>query len=120
MPTQSYYSHQILNDISSIKKEIKQASEHLHRINQSVINEPEIISYEKTHCNQCKEPCGRSNAEIFNCMMAKLNQNQTEGITQYTKENLELDLQDLIKELDKKQQNLQKIMENIQKRNQHS
>lgn len=120
MPIQTYSLQQILKDISSIKKDIIQTSEHLQRINQAVINEPEIISYEKSNCKQCKEPCGRSNAEIFKCMMAKRNQNQTEGITQYTKDYLERDLKDLIIELDKKQQDLQKIMENIQKLNQHS
>lgn len=120
MSYQQYPAQQLIQDISSIKMDITKAIEDLHHINHLVSNETEIISYEETFCKQCKEPCGRSNAEIFNCMMAKLNQKQNHEIKKYTKEYLEHDLKELIKDLEEKEKHLQKIVENIQKHNPHS
>ena len=121
MPSKNYTSQQLFLDISAITNDITKAIEDLNHINQLVKKETEISSYEEKFCKQCKEPCGRSNAEIFNCMMTKINKNQTNNeINHYTKEYLEHDLQALIKKLAEKQARLQKIMENIQKHNLHS
>jgi hypothetical protein len=71
MPPESYTNNQLLLDLSTILKDLQHGIKDLHHIKKLVIDETEIISYEEKYCNQCKEPCGRSNAEIFNCMMTK-------------------------------------------------
>jgi hypothetical protein len=120
MSLQHYPTQQLIEDISSIKQEITKSIENLNRIFQLIKYETEIISYEETYCKHCKEPCGRSNAEIFNCMMAKFDQKQTGRIKQYTKEYLEHDLQLLINQLEEKEKQLKVVLENIQKHHSYS
>lgn len=115
--------HQLLLEISTILKDIQQGIKDLNQIAELVSNEKQIKSYDQTYCKQCKEPCGRSNAEIYKCMMARKRvkeHNKLEDIQQYTKEYLEKDLKEIISDLEKKEKHLKQIMEKIQKGNSHT
>lgn len=116
---ESYSNKKFLSDITTMLADIKQSIEDLESIQKRVHNETKIISYEETFCRNCKEPCGRSNAEIFNCMMGKTGKEPSKS-KQYSKEYLENDLQRTIENLKKRKQHLTKIMEKIEKGISHS
>ena len=123
MEYKPYIKNKLLSDILLIRKDIQQNIEEITRIKDLVLDENEIVSYEGAYCKNCKEPCGRSNAEIYNCMMEKINkknEKQLEPNTQYTKENLEQDLKSLITDLQEKEKVVKRIMEKIQKDITHS
>lgn len=123
MVIKTYNQNQLLLELSTILKDIQQGINDLNRITDLVSNEKQISSYEQTYCKQCKEPCGRSNAEIYKCMMARKqlnNESRPEEIQQYTKEYLEKDLKEIVMDLEKKEKHLKQIMEKIEKGNAHS
>ena len=117
--TGSYSTKKLLSDMTTILADIKQSITDLDSIQKRVHNETKITSYEETFCRNCKEPCGRSNAEIFNCMMTKMNKEPVQS-EQYLKEYLEHDLQKTVQDLKKRKQHLTKIMEKIEKGISHS
>jgi hypothetical protein len=117
--TESYLNKELLSEISTILSDIEETIQDIDSIQRQVHNETKIISYEETFCNSCEEPCGRSNAEIFNCMKTKINEDSTEN-KQYSKEYLEQDLQKTREDLQKRKQHLTKIMEKIEKGISHS
>jgi hypothetical protein len=123
MSLQQYDEQQLLFDISTIIKDISQGINDLQHIISLVNDEKEIISFEQTYCKQCKEPCGRSNAEILKCITTRKNITEKKGHTinqQYTKEYLEQDLKEIIIDLQMKEKHLKQIMEKIQKGIAHS
>lgn len=123
MSIQQYNEQQILFDISTIIKDISQGIKELKYIISLVNDEKEIISFEQSYCKQCKEPCGRSNAEILKCITARKNiTDKKRRLTnqQYTKEHLEQDLNEIIRDFQKKEKHLKQIMEKIQKGIAHS
>jgi len=123
MPQESYKDKHLLSDLTAILKDLRQGIIDLHRIRTLVIDETKIISFEDTYCKNCKEPCGRSNAEIYNCLMAKMKKNKTkryDTIQQYTKEYLEQDLEKIIHDMKEKENHLLLIMEKIEKGKSHS
>jgi hypothetical protein len=123
MPQESYKDKHLLSDLTAILKDLRQGIIDLHRIRTLVIDETKIISFEDTYCKNCKEPCGRSNAEIYNCLMAKMKKNKTkryDTIQQYTKEYLEQDLEKIIHDMKEKENHLLLIMEKIEKGMSHS
>jgi hypothetical protein len=119
MKKEAYNQQQLLTDISTIFDGIKQGIDDLHRMTNLVLKESKIISFEQTFCKQCKEPCGRSNAEIFNCMMTG-KKIKGKNMQQYTKEHLEEDLKKITINLEEKEKHLRKIMEKIEKGIPHS
>jgi hypothetical protein len=123
MSLQSYDEQQLLFDISTIIKDISQVINDLQHIISLVNDEKEIISFEQTYCKQCKESCGRSNAEILKCITARKNITEKKRHTtnqQYTKEYLEQDLREIIIDLQMKEKHLKQTMEKIQKGIAHS
>lgn len=89
----------------------------LQHIIHSVQNEDSIDSYESSYCENCDKPCGRSNAEIFNCMMKKMQhaqkvQSQYDSM-HYTKDYLQEDLKDLKKGLEQCNDKINTLMKNI-------
>lgn len=123
MSTKPYDEQQLLFDISTIMKDISQGVKDLEYVITLVNDEKEIISFEQTYCKQCKQPCGRSNAEILKCITSRKNikeKKKRENNQQYTKEHLEQDLIDIIKDLKQKEKHLKQIMEKIQKGITHS
>ena len=123
MPIQQYNEQQLLFDISTVMKEISQAKADLQHIISLVSDEKEIVSFEHTYCKECKEPCGRSNAEIYKCITERKNiteKKRDKTNEQYTKEYLEQDLKKIIIDLQKKEKHLKQIMEKIQKGITHS
>lgn len=119
MTKQTYNQKHLLTDISTFFEDINQEIDELHRITTLVTKESRIISFEQTFCKQCKEPCGRSNAEIFKCMMAKKEMKENNN-QQYTKEYLEEDLKKITIKLEENKEHLRKIMEKIEKGIPHS
>ncbi len=123
MSLQHNTDQQILFDISTIMKDVSQGIKDLGYIILLVNDEKEIIPFKQSYCNQCKEPCGRSNAEILKCITARKNiTNKERQVTnrQYAKEHLEQDLNKIIKDFQKKEKHLKQIMEKIQKGIAHS
>jgi flagellar hook-basal body complex protein FliE len=118
MSITQYTEHQLILDISTILKDISQGINDLQHIISLVSDEKEIISFENFYCKQCKEPCGRSNAEILKCVTTRKNNTQKKRHKtneQYTKEYLEQDLNEIIIDLQKKEKHLKQIVEKIQK-----
>jgi hypothetical protein len=73
-----------------------------------------IEPFEGTYCKDCHEPCGRSNAEIYNCMIKKISLKEHKlgrsDEKDYTKEHLEKDLEQIIEDLKKKYIKFKKIL----------
>ena len=42
-----------------------------------VSSKESIESIKGEYCEDCNEPCGRSNAEIYNCMMNRISKSKT-------------------------------------------
>ena len=123
MIQEKYGREQLLSDISIVINDISSGIADLKEVILLVKGEKEIVPYEQTCCKQCKEPCGRSNAEILKCITDKKQLKERKiktGNQQYTKEYLEQDLKEIIMDLQKKEKHLKKIMENIQKGISHS
>lgn len=123
MTEETYNTQQLILDISTISDNIKQDINQLKDIINLINIQKEITSYEQEHCKQCNEPCGRSNAEIFNCMMNKKNLkngNIPEHIKRYPKEYLERDLKEITADLEENKKRLTEIMEKIEKGISHS
>jgi len=90
-------------NLKEIKDNITVSIHHLREIIKSVKNEDSIDSYESSYCTDCDNECGRSNAEIYNCMIEKLSQAQQVqeqyDNMQYTKDFLISDLEKIEKTL---------------------
>ena len=89
--------------LSEIHQDLIEGIKNLRFIIKKVENEDSIDAFKSSYCKDCDKPCGRSNAEIYNCMMKKLDhakkiQEQYEEM-QYTKDYLEKDLDQLHKKL---------------------
>jgi len=88
-------------NLKEIKEDIQKSLHDLHHIIQFVQNEDSINSYESSYCKECDQDCGRSNAEIYNCMVDKLKHfqqvQQHYDRLQYTKDFLITDLEDIEK-----------------------
>ena len=90
-------------NLKEIKEDITNSLDHLREIIKSVKNEDSIDSYESSYCKDCDKQCGRSNAEIYSCMIDKLDQaqqvQQQYDTMQYTKDSLIYDLEKIEKTL---------------------
>lgn len=115
MPKTQLDNEKLLIDITTILSNLKNDLKDIYTIKKRIFEEDEIRSFKEGFCKQCKEPCGRSNAEIYRCMMKKMKKENTPQ--QYTKEQLEHDIQELIQHLEKNEKQLTYIMEKIQKAN---
>lgn len=108
----------IFNEIS---QDIKQAILDLEKILLITSNQQRIDSFEETYCTNCKQPCGRSNAEILNCVMnkrkMKTNIHSRSKEHTYTKEFLEHDLKQIIQDLKKKYEEIKVLSKKIEENN---
>ncbi len=81
---------------------LTQVIDRLEKMVVNISDQGTIDSFEKGYCMTCKQPCGRSNAEILNCIIEKrkLKENFMQTIDdQYMKEHLEQDLKKIIADL---------------------
>lgn len=105
---------------NEITQDIKQAILDLEKILLITSNQQKIDSFEETYCKNCKQPCGRSNAEILNCVMnkrdIKTNIDERPKDKRYAKEYLEEDLKKIIQDLKKKYDEMKSISEKTEKK----
>jgi len=115
MPKTQLDNEKLLIDMTTILSNLKDDLKGIYRIKKRIFEEDEIRSFEQDFCKECKEPCGRSNAEIYRCLMKKMKKEKNPQ--HYTKEQLEHDIEELIQHLEKNEKMLTSIMEKIQKAN---
>jgi DNA repair exonuclease SbcCD ATPase subunit len=93
----------LTEELKKIIDDINNAISDLQQILDLVYSEKEITSYDSSYCKDCKEPCGRSNAEVYNCMMKKIQKTnqiqQKYNNIEYSKEYLQSDLKKIIEDL---------------------
>ena len=103
--------------IQYIQKDLSIGLEKLQKIINIIQNKDSIDSHEKNQCKNCDKNCGRTNAEIYTCIMDKIQ--QTKKIEdqyerqQYTKEILEQDLINLKITLDNCYNTMLKMIGNL-------
>lgn len=110
----------MINDRADIQKiidktsaDLKQIITDLEEIISLISNQERIDSFENRFCKNCNEPCGRSNAEILNCVIEKQKltkkRNQEDKNKTYMKEYLEKDLNKMLKDLKLRYEDIQTI-----------
>jgi type II secretory ATPase GspE/PulE/Tfp pilus assembly ATPase PilB-like protein len=108
------YKTTLVHDLQKTVDDLKEAITDLEEILSIVTNQDSIESFEGAYCEDCHEQCGRSNAEIFNCMRNKIS--LTKAIEEryqekeYAKEYLEEDLEKIIEDLKEKHEEFKKIL----------
>lgn len=112
-----YEQPEFAKELQEIIADIDKAIGDLEQILGHITKEDSIDPYESTFCKTCEKPCGRSNAEIYNCMMHKLE--QTKNVqerynkSEYAKEYLEKDLESTINDLQKRNNDLKDFFDKI-------
>jgi hypothetical protein len=93
----------LTEELKKIIDDINNAISDLQQILDLVYSEKEITSYDSSYCKDCNESCGRSNAEVYNCMMKKIQKTnqiqQRYNDIEYSKEYLQSDLRKIIEDL---------------------
>ena len=103
----------IKKNIHHLEKDIRDIDKQLTLILNLIQAEESIQPYESTYCTNCDKSCGRTNAEIYNCIMERMNQTGDDtDKKQYTKDFLEKDLQHLIDIIKTCKKNLEAIKKN--------
>ena len=111
------YQEKLVRDLQTTIEDLKEAISDLEEILSIVSAQDTIESFEGAYCEDCHESCGRSNAEIFNCMRNKIS--LTRAIEEryqdqeYAKEYLEKDLEKIISDLKEKYDEFKKILMTI-------
>jgi len=100
----------IQKNMHHLEDDIKDLDEQLTLILDLIKAEESIQPYKSTYCTNCDKSCGRTNAEIYNCIMERVNQTGDDAEKkQYTKDFLEKDLQHLIDIIKTCKKNLETI-----------
>jgi len=106
-------------DLEKIIHDIDKTISDLEQILKRITQEESIYSYKSIFCTTCDKPCGRSNAEIYNCMIHRLEKTKDAqdryNEVEYAKEYLEKDLESIINDLRKKNNNLKDFFDKNQK-----
>lgn len=107
--------------IVDLRNDIKQAIIDLEEILSLISDQQRIDSFNETFCKNCKQPCGRSNAEILNCVIKKrhiqTDMDERSYDKPYTKEYLEQDLKKIIQDLKAKYEDIELIDKKNEKNN---
>jgi CRISPR/Cas system-associated endonuclease Cas1 len=107
-------------DLENIIDDIDKTISDLEQILKLIAQKESIDSYKSIFCTTCDKPCGRSNAEIYNCMIHRLE--QTKDVkdryndVEYAKEYLEKDLKSIVNDLRKKNKNLKDFFDKTKNR----
>ena len=102
--------------IQFIQRDLSIGLEKLQKIINIIQNKDSIDSHEENQCKNCDKNCGRTNAEIYTCIIDKIQQKKIEDHYEsqhYTKEILEQDLINLKKTLDNCYNTILKIIGNV-------
>ena len=96
--------------IRHLEKDIMEIDEQLSLVLTLIQAEESIQPYENTYCTNCDKICGRTNAEIYNCIMDRMKQTgENKEKQKYTKNLLEKDLQYLLDIIETCKKNLETI-----------
>lgn len=100
----------IKTTLQNLEENINDLDDQLSLIISLIQKEESIQPFESTYCTNCDKSCGRTNAEIYNCIMDRIKQtgDETEQ-QQYTKDFLEKDLQHLIEIIESCKKDLETI-----------
>jgi hypothetical protein len=109
--------NKIPNILQSVQEDIFNGLKQLDIIIKLIQKEESIDSFEENYCTNCDRSCGRTNVEIYNCIMDKKKQHNTnENLNSkhsYSKETLEKDLHVLKKSLEICQLNISKAIKKL-------